>query len=704
MLQTKLFAAFFLYCSVMRQKLFCKIFISILSIALFAVHGCNSPKNSGSKRLYLQDNDSISYYLSETNSTSESNYISNLEKAFSYALKNTNDSLKSAYFSDLALAYLTLNDSALFRKSNRMALQFSTKIRDSISMANNHWDLASFFSDYAVEDSTYYHYSEAEKIFRSLNDSFYSARMLYNMAIIQSAVKDYIGSEINTIKAIELFKPLNKYDNLYYCYNNLGSLSNALKDYDRALEYYDLAHFYLNKFDPKSELKLSIYNNEGMVYQQMGQYNKASELFKKIIDKDSIYIKNIRFYGTALSNYAYSQSKLAHTTGVIDKFNQALSIKDSLNDIRGLAFTNYQIADYLLSQGDSIKALEYAKTSQAQAKQTSNNLRVLEVLALLGRIDPANATKYIQEYIKLNDSLIHEERTIQNKFTRIRFETDQFIEQNELLTRQRQLWIGIAGAAIALGVLTIMMIDQRRKNQKLRFEQVQQKNNQEVFNLLLAQNSKIEEGKQLEKKRISEELHDGILGQMLGIRLILSGLNNKTDDDSVLKRSELLKKLQQLEEEIRTISHELSKASQEKINNFIVSIRELVQTIEDSSKIKCHFKFDDRLDWDQLKADIKINVYRIIQESLQNCIKHAKATEVDVVLEYTGKQLDIMVADNGTGFNMKKGRKGIGLKNINSRLEKLNGTYDIQSQIGKGTKVVASIPYIMNEQNGPKSA
>src|SRR5690606_6887018 len=339
---------------------------------------------------------------------------------------------------------------------------------------------------------------------------------------------------------------------------------------------------------------------------------------------------------------------------------RSLKIRDSLHDIRGSALVNYQISDYLLGRGDSIKALGYAKTSQAQAKQGSSNLRTLEVLELLGRIDPANANRYIQEYIKLNDSLIHEERTIQNKFTRIRFETDQFIKQNELLTRQRQLWIGIAAAAIALGVLTLIMIDQRRKNQKLRFEQAQQKTNQEIFNLLLAQNSKVEEGKQLEKKRISEELHDGILGQMLGIRLILAGLNNKTDDDSVLKRGELLKKLQGLEEEIRTISHELNKASQEKINNFIVSIEELVQTIRDSSKMKCQFKYDDSIDWDQLNADIKINIYRIIQESLQNCIKHAKATMVDIILEYTGKQLNIIVADNGAGFNTRKGKKGIG--------------------------------------------
>lgn len=694
---------FFYLANIMNIKLLRGNYISFVPIVLFVLVRCSIPREqANSKEENIQILDSIQYYLSQANNNPDSR--GHLNKAYSFALRTTNDSLKSKYFSRLSYYSLSEGDSAQFRKSNKMALLFSEKIQDSITLANNHWDLASFLGDYAVEDSAYYHYSEAEKIFRALGDSFYSARMLYNMATIQSAVKDYIGSEINTIRAIELFKPLNKYENLYLCYNNLGSVTNALREYDRALEYYGEAKRYLNKLDPESDLKLSIYNNEGIVYQEMGQYDKASKLLKKIVDTDSIYFKEVRFYATALSNYAYSLGKLGDTIGVMNKFNRVLQIRDSLHDIRGLALVNYQISDYLLSRGDSIKALGYAKTSQALAKQGSNNLRLLEVLELLGRIDPHNATRYTQEYIKLNDSLIHEERTIQNKFTRIRFETDQFIEQNELLTRQRQLWIGIAAAAIALGVLTLIMIDQRRKNQKLRFEQAQQKTNQEIFNLLLAQNSKVEEGKQLEKKRISEELHDGILGQMLGIRLILSGLNNKTDEDSVLKRSDLLKKLQGLEEEVRTISHELSKASQEKINNFIVSIEELVQTVRDSSEMECRLKYDDSINWDQLDADLKINIYRIIQESLQNCRKHAKASEVEVVLEYTGKQLNIMVTDNGEGFDMKKGKRGIGLKNINSRLEKLNGTYDIQSRIGQGTQVIARIPNIMNEQTGPKSA
>ncbi|SHF97759.1 Histidine kinase [Arenibacter palladensis] len=645
-------------------------------------------------------NDSITYWLSEENSSSVEDYSKNLSKAYDLALEEKNDSLKSKHFSRISYYYSLVGDSLQFRRSNNIALSLSAKIRDSNALANNHWDLAFFLEDHAVEDSAYYHYSQAEKIFRSLKDDYSTARVLYSLAKVQADIKDYTASEVTTIEAIELLKPLDKYYYLFLCYNNLGSVTNALNEYDKALEYYDKALFYLDKskIDSSNRLRNTAINNIGMVYQAKGEIKKALENFEKVIKVDSIYYKDIGLYTQALSNYAQSKNKLGDTVGVLNSFKKALKIKDSVGDNRGLALTNYEIAEYYLNIKDTANALTFAQTAKQISEQTSNNRRLLESLELMAKVDPQNSSKYTQEYIKLNDSLIREERSTRNKFTRIRFETDEFIEQNELLTRQRQLWIGIAIALFVLAAFILITIDQRRKNQKLRFEQAQQKANQEIFNLLLAQNKKVEEGKQLEKKRISEELHDGILGQMLGIRLILSGLNNKTDSDSVLKRSDLLKKLQGLEEEIRTISHELSRASQEKIHNFIVSIEELVKTIQDSSKMKCHFEYDQKIDWDQLKGDIKINIYRIVQESLQNCIKHAKATKVDLLFQSENEHVKIIISDNGVGFDQKKGKRGIGLKNINSRLDKLKGTYDIQSEIGEGTKVTVTIPCIMEEQ------
>ena len=681
------------------------IFFATLALQSIIL-GCTGTATHIDNPVVHGQNDSIQFWLAEKNSNSEEEYLKNLSKAYNLALQEKNDSLKSRHFSKLSYYYSLVGDSLQFRRSNKVALDLSRKLKDSASLAYNHWDLAFFLEDNAVEDSAYYHFSQAEKIFRALNDSFSAARILYNMATIQANVKDYTGSEITTIQAIELLKPLDQFYHLFLCYNNLGSVTNAINEYEKALEYYDKALFYLekSKTENSDQLKYKAINNIGMVYQAKGDYQKAKNSFKNVLNVDSIYFKDTRLYTQALANYAQSKSMAGDTVGVLPMFKKSLSAKDSIGDYRGLALTHFQIAEYYLGKNDTTMALEYAHNAKNISEQTSNNRRLLETLELIAKLDPINSSRYTQEYIKLNDSLLAEERAARNKFTRIRFETDEFIEQNELLTKQRQLWIGIAATLFVLAGFILIILDQRRKNQKLRFEQAQQKTNQEIFNLLLAQNKKVEEGKQLEKKRISEELHDGILGQMLGIRLILSGLNNKTDSDSVLKRSDLLKKLQQIEEEIRTISHELSRASQEKIHNFIVSIEELVQTIQESSQMKCHFEYDKIIDYDQLKGDIKINIYRIVQESLQNCIKHAKATEVDVRFESEKDCVKITITDNGVGFDQKKGKRGIGLKNINSRLEKLNGTYDIQSKIGHGTKVIVTIPYILEEQVGPQSA
>ena len=234
-------------------------------------------------------NDSITYWLSEENSRSDEDYRQNLSKAFDLALQEKNDSLKSKYFSRISYYNVLIGDSLQFRRSNNIALTLSKKIRDSNALANNHWDLASFLEDNALQDSAYYHYAQAEKIFKSLKDNYSTGRVLYNLARIQSNIKDYTASEVTTIEAIEFFKPLDKYYQLYLCYNNLGSVTNALKEYDKALEYYEKALFYLDKSDRSDQLRFNIINNTGKVYLDKGDYSTAVETFKKVINAENIY-------------------------------------------------------------------------------------------------------------------------------------------------------------------------------------------------------------------------------------------------------------------------------------------------------------------------------------------------------------------------------------------------------------------------------
>lgn len=615
-----------------------------------------------------------------------------LNRAYIATEANSNDSLKTKYFSRLSLAYQQLPDSLLFRETNRKTLLLARETQDSVVQAEANWDLAIFYRSIAIPDSAYYHYGEALKLYSALKNDFNTARMLYNMAVVQADVKDYTGSEITTIQAIELLKPLDKYLQLYNCYNNLGIITNELKEHHRAISYFDMALDYLSKLDEENPLFYQTTNNIGIVYQEQGFHKKAIPYFQRVLDADSLYIEDTHIFAQAMNNLAYSKFKAEDFSNLPELFTHAIGIQDSIKDYAGISRSYFSLAEYLLAQGDTAEAMVQAQNAKAFSEQSSNNKRLLQTLRLMARLEPQNALAYTQRYMVLNDSLIQEERKARNKFARIRFETDEFIAENEILTREKQLWAGIAVGLLLLGLAIYIIVDQRTKNQKLRFQQQQQASNQEIFNLMLAQKQKVEEGKKIEQKRISEELHDGVLGKMLGARMLLTGLNKKADEAAIAQRARAISALQEVEGEVRSISHELSHAAYQKIHNFIHSIEDLLKSLQENTSIAHSFSYDDTIDWDGLTGDIKINLYRMVQETLQNSVKHAQCKNVSVDFAKERNDLLITIADDGRGFSTKKGKKGIGMRNIASRIEKLGGFWDVTSTQGKGTTVLFRIP------------
>ena len=153
-----------------------------------------------------------------------------------------------------------------------------------------------------------------------------------------------------------------------------------------------------------------------------------------------------------------------------------------------------------------------------------------------------------------------------------------------------------------------------------------------------------------------------------------------------------------MQEEIRSISHELSDAAYSKFHNFINSINDLLKETNTSSGLEIAFNYNEDVEWDTLSGDTKINLYRILQECLQNIVKHAKATKVELDFEYGEGMLKIHINDNGQGFDVRKAKKGIGQKNIKSRVQKLNGTWNVESAPGQGTAISVLLPYQTDQQ------
>jgi len=616
-----------------------------------------------------------------------------LDKAYLNTLKEGNDSLKNSYLLKIAFAYSKLSDSLAFRKVNAQSIKLSIKLNDSSRLADNYWDLGRFYSVKGVNDSAYLSYSKAQKIYESLRNNNYSGRMLLYMAIMQSDLKDYTGSEITTIKAISLLKPLNQYVSLYRCYNNLGINFNNLGDYDEAIFYHNKALNYEEKIKGKNMFKENTLNNIGVVYRNKKEYKKAINYYQLSLKEGNLKQTNPKLYAKLLGNLAYSLFKLGDTTGVKELFFKSQNIRDSIQDHLGIAINKLHLAEYYVFNKDTLKAIQFAKESKQLAATTNNNRELLAALLLLAKLDEKNSNKYTDLYIKLSDSLQKQERAIRNKFARIRFETDEFIDENKRLDKQRKLLLGVAGLVTLFGLLLYIITLQRSRNKQLKFDQQQQLVNEEIYNLMLTQQTKLDEARRKEKKRISEELHDGVLGKLFATRLLLGSLNDKTDVETIEKRDKYINELQEVEEDVRNVSHELNNKSLFSEIGFIQMVEKLLELQSSITNFKHEVAYDDKINWEKINASTKMNLYRIIQEAIQNINKYANAKHVSIKFDIdSNDELSLSIKDDGIGFNAAQKSNGIGLKNIKSRVQSLNGEVFIESASIDGTSVNVKIP------------
>ena len=243
-----------------------------------------------------------------------------------------------------------------------------------------------------------------------------------------------------------------------------------------------------------------------------------------------------------------------------------------------------------------------------------------------------------------------------------------------------------------LGLFTFVIKTQKAKNRELLFKQQQQKANEEIYNLMISQQNTIEGIRIKEKKRVARELHDGVLGRMFGVRINLDSLNKIDDGTAVEKRNDYLTELKSIEQDIREISHDLNREKSELINNFVAIVDNLFEDQKKTFNSKLVSIIDSGIKWELVSNSVKINLYRILQEVLQNVNKYAIADNIKIELKKEEDHLILMMRDDGVGFNVKTAKKGIGLQNILFRTNECDGDVDIKSKKGEGTIITITVP------------
>ena len=527
---------------------------------------------------------------------------------------------------------------------------------------------------------------ESEKI--SKENNFYKEQVaaLQTLGQTYHALTDYrkaISCYKEGISLLKLIpdKKLVPIGYIGFC-NDLGLTMNGLQKRDSALYYYnegvnkidelDSVKLYRDEQMTKVDLKGMFYLNIANIYSEMG---------------DSIKLKQ----------YQNLISKLPNGKGnnIEKKLSDFLSIGKEVN-----AFMEKKNYD---------KAIEKTKQVMLMFKDEENPEFIIQPYTWLVDIyskkgDYKNAYEYLSKLKSINDSLISKEKIksiseIQGKYEIEKREKQiKILEQDNKLkelemqkaTLSRNILIGGLMFVLVLSCLLAMYFVRKQKTEKLIA-------NAKINTLLKEQELKsvsdMLEVQESERKRIASDLHDRLGSMLSTVKLYFGSVEEqiekmKEQNKEHYNKANLL--LDEACEEVRKISHDLISGELLKFG-LLPALTQLCKTIEGANKLKINLLFfgmDNRLD-----NSVEIPVYIIIQELINNILKHSKATDVTIQLNKTENNLNVVVEDNGIGFDIASVKNGMGLKNIETRVNKFNGKLYVDSGKDKGTTTIIDITF-----------
>jgi signal transduction histidine kinase len=479
-------------------------------------------------------------------------------------------------------------------------------------------------------------------------------------------------------------------------YTNLGGLLSIMEQADQSL-YYSRKALPLAVELKDSIMLANIYQNIGAAFQTV---NADSSLYYW---KIAIPLYKKQNQWPKLQSTYYGMGRVFLFQDSLQKageyFNAAVNADpvaaESNSSLQqGIGGLYFKMARYNTSIGHYRKALKICEEQGLR----SDKLSIYSTLAMIYDTlnNPQLAFEYQRSYSNLRDSLLNEDniKTINQLEVKYRTaEKDKELVQKKLQLSQQQsylrkknTWIaGISAGTLTLIVLLVLSYRANNHKQRLQAEQIQNLNQQQEIMQLRAQR----QGEEEERLRLARELHDGIVAQFSAVKMNLSVLPEQHPGLSGAKDfSRIIQHLDNATHALRKTAHNLMPDMLLE-NGLSEAIYYFCKDLQQSCGI--HIDFQQYVDLPRFLPEWELSLYRIVQELLQNVIKHADATQVLVQLSYVTGILNITVEDNGKGFDTTIRGEGIGLKNIKARINALKGHLDIESRPDSGTTVYIEV-------------
>jgi two-component system NarL family sensor kinase len=586
----------------------------------------------------------------------------------SFALVKKNEFFKAqSYFLTATIQLANQSVPAIdnYEKAIKIFLKYPGNLRARVSMGTCYINLGLVHANNADYETATFYYLKAEEIYLKDNPNSSDLGVLYsNLSIAYATINKFDEGIKYSEKGLAFARRNNDKANLlnaWYAYG--GNLVNAKRDGERGLRILDSA----------KQIALEM-NNQNMVYScdfmsAMHYYN--TKQYQKAID-----------YYTLCLNFA---RKYNFTAGIGNNFLN-ISANEAELKMPKLAAAHLD---------SSAKYLDYSTPSTSKQMYFEN---YAEVYKQLGNFTKAFAYKDSVGVIK--DSLYQADNIRQMEFRQARYnyekkqnevaqlEADKKVQALSLRQKNTLNYILIGSAAILL-IISLLSYRTYRQKQKLQQQRISELETQQQLTATEA----VLKGEEQERTRLAKDLHDGLGGMLSGIKYSMNSMKGNLimtpDNAQAFERS--MDMLDSSIKEMRRVAHNLMPEALVKFG-LDTALKDFCNSINQSGALKVAYQ-SIGLDNEIIDQTTSITIYRIIQELINNTIKHAAATQAIVQLSKTNGTLSVTVEDDGKGFDpvILQGTKGIGWSNIQSRVDFMKGKMDVQSAPGNGTSVLIEL-------------
>ncbi|GAB4324996.1 MAG: ATP-binding protein [Bacteroidales bacterium] len=590
----------------------------------------------------------------------------------------------------------------------RQGITLAEKSGDNTGKGKGLQYIGIVYSDQGSFDSAVSYYLQSLDIFEAINYKTGIAATLVNLGNIYQRQAEYVKATEKYIEGIKIFEAIQDTSRLLFAYNNIGSLFAEVEQYEKSLEYYRKSLEISRVMHDSVNIGYCLFDI-GNTELKRGSDEVAEDYLKQALSFCEAG-KDVYLLSLIYNSLSVIDANRGHYKEALEKSRESLKYANRLGNPAVTSTCLSQTGFIYKESGQTDSAAWYLRKSIELAKKHEAFNVYLSAFKWMSEVEKNNKNYEDALYWQLRYGSVYN-ASLGNKQHRlisglqIKYETEKKdlelkekeleIERNEALLAKRNYFIiALSGALLSAFVFLILVrrsLHQKRiiaeKNVELTKEKVRQLENEKQ---VIALKSMLE-GQEKERSRIARELHDGLGGLLSTTKLYLDNVQQEksgNDDTSDLEKA--IELVNRTSSEARQIAHNLMPAALDRFG-LVEALRDFCADVKASKKLSVDFQsygLNERL-----TGSREVSIYRIIQELVNNAIKHANATELLIQMFHSDNKMNITVEDNGRGFDIDKiSSNGSGIANIRSRVELMGGSLAIESERGYGSTFNIIIP------------